>query len=321
MRRVRTLVALAAGVVLLVPGQASAAPTVTITGVTVDGSTGSVTGTAAFEAITAAQSVVGEESTNTAGAAGGSAAGDAAGLDLQDASIEPLPNGSGLRFTWIVSQMPDEVPPEGVRYNWSFNIGTTLYQLEAKRTNLASVSTLEDPIGHAQHFASNQNAFRLRGACVANYMGSPANGCYHLAYLPGSFDIAGKKISIDMPFETRDSIGRLVAPDFKPGAILVDNGGTNTAGMVVAASFQAAVSNTISSQYINGISPYYIGPQIALGVANAGTAPQAVTYSSPGTLNGGTFNGTVTGLTTAKNTVYARACNGIECSYTSFKAL
>jgi hypothetical protein len=307
--------------VILLPGTASAHVEVAITGVTVDGGTGSVTGTAAFEAITAAQSVAGEESTNTGGAAGGSAAGDAAGLDLQDATIEPLANGTGLRFTWIVSQMPDQVPPEGVRYNWSFNIGTTLYQLEAKRTNVASVSTLEDPIGHAQHFASNQNAFRLRGACVANYMGSPANGCYHLAYLPGSFDIAGKKISIDMPFETRDSIGRLVAPDFKPGAILVDNGGTNTAGMVVAASFQAVVSNTISSQYINGISPYYIGPQVALGVGAPNLAPEGVTYTSAGTLNGGTFNGTVTGLTTAKNTVYARACNGIECSYTSFRAL
>jgi len=321
MRRVRTLVALVAAVVLFVPGQASAAPAVTITGVTVSGGSGSVTGTAAFEAITAAQSVVGEEAVNVAGAAGGSAAGDTAGLDIQDATIQPLPNGSGLRFTWIVSQLPEQVPPEGVRYNWSFKIGPTLYQLEAKRTNLASVSTLEDPIGHAQHFASNQNAFRLRGACVAAYMGSPANGCYHLAYLPGSFDVANKSITMDMPFETRDSIGRLVAPDFKPGAILVDNGGENTAGMAIAASFQAVVSNTISSQYINGYSPFYIGPQIALGVANAGTAPQAVTYSSPGTLNGATFNGTVSGLTSAKNTVYARACNGTECSYTSFKAL
>jgi hypothetical protein len=321
MRRVRPLVALVAAVVLFVPGQASAAPTVTITGVTVSGGTGSVTGTAAFEAITAPQSVKGEETVIVSGNVGGGPAGDAAGLDLQDATIQPLANGTGLRFTWIVSQMPNEVPPEGVRYNWSFKIGPTLYQLEAKRTNLASVSTLEDPIGHAQHFASNQPAFRLRGACVANYMGSPANGCYHLAYLPGSFDIAGKKITIDMPFETKDSIGRLVAPDFKPGATVVDNGGENTAGMAIAASFQAVVSNTASSQYINGYSPFYIGPQVALGVANAGTAPEAVTYSSAGTLNGGTFNGSVSGLTATKNTVYARACNGIECSYTSFKAL
>jgi hypothetical protein len=91
--------------------------------------------------------------------------------------------------------------------------------------------------------------------------------------------------------------------------------------MAIAASFQAAVSNTASSQYINGHMPYYIGPQISLGVANAGMAPEGVTYSSAGTLNGGTYNGTVTGLTSAKNTVYARACNGTECSYTSFKAL
>lgn len=321
MRRVRPLVALTAAVVLFVPGQASAAPTVTITGVTVNGGTGSVTGTAAFEAITAALSVVGEESTRAAGNVGGSAAGDAAGLDMQDATIQPLPNGTGLRFTWTMTSIPEQIPPEGIRYMWGFRIGNSQYQLQAKRTNVASISTLEDPIGTVQHHANNQNIFQLRGACVANYMGTPANGCYHLAYLPGSFDAANGKVTMDMPYETRDSIGRVVAPDFKPGAVLVDNGGVNTGGMVVAASFQAAVSNTNTSQYINGIDPYYVGPQIALGVANAGTAPEAVTYSSAGTLNGGTFNGTVSGLTATKNTVYARACNGIECSYTSFKAL
>jgi hypothetical protein len=307
--------------VILLPGTASANVEVAITGVTLSGGTGSVTGTAHFEAITAAQSVVGEESVNTAGAAGGSAAGDAAGLDLQDATIEPLANGSGLRFTWIMSAMPEQVPPEGVRYTWGFKVGTSLYQLQAKRTNIVGVSTTEDPVGTVQHHAANQNAFELRGACVAAYQGAPVNGCYHLAWLPGSFDTANKKVTMDMPFETKDAIGRLVAPNFKPGAAVVDNGGENTAGMAIAASFQAAVSNTASSQYINGHMPYYIGPQISLGVAAPNLAPEGVTYTSAGTLNGGTFNGTVTGLTSAKNTVYARACNGIECSYTSFKAL
>jgi hypothetical protein len=81
------------------------------------------------------------------------------------------------------------------------------------------------------------------------------------------------------------------------------------------------VSNTTSSRYINGVLPYYTAPQVSLGVAAAGAEPLTVTYGTAATLNGGTFNGTVSGLTAAKNTVFARACNGVECSYTSFKAL
>lgn len=320
MTRVRPLVALAIAGVMLLPGAATAAPTVSITGVTVTGGTGSVTGTASFEAITAAQTVVSEDESTFGGAApGNSAAGDAIGLDIQNATITPIANG--LRFSWIMASMPAEVPPEGVRYTWSFKIGSNMYQLQAKRTNVVSVSTTEDPVGTAQHHAANKNAFELRGACVAAYQGAPINGCYHLAWLNGSFDIPNKTVTMDMPFETKDSIGRLVAPDLKPGAVLVDNGGENTAGMVIAASAQAVVSNTQTSQFINGIKSYYVGPQVSLGVAAPNQDPVTVTYSSTGTLNGSTFNGTVSGLTAAKNTVYARACNGTECSYTSFKAL
>ena len=321
MRRVRPLVALLATVALFVPGQASAAPAVSITGVTLNGGTGSVTGTAAFEAVTAAQSVVTDESIFGGAAPGNSAAGDAIGLDIQNGTITPIANG--LRFTWIVGSMPPVVPPEGVRYVWAFKIGNNTYQLQAKRTNMASVNMLEDPVGHANQLAAQKDFFQLRGACVENYTNtpSPVNGCYHLAWLNGAFDVANKTVSMDMPFETKDQIGRLVAPDFKPGAVLVDNGGTFTAGMVIAASAQAAVSNTQTSQFINGIKSYYIGPQITLGVAAAGTAPETVTYNAPATLNGGTFNGTVSGITGAKNTVFARACTGTECSYTSLKAL
>ena len=319
MRRVRSLVALAAVVAMMLPGQASAAPTVSITGVTLNGSQGTVTGTAVFQAITGAQSVVTEESTFGGSAPGNSPVGDAIGLDIQNASITPI--NDGLRFTWTMGSMPAQVPPEGVRYTWGFKIGPRLYQLQAKRTNLVSVSTTEDPVGTVQHHAANQNAFELRGACVAAYQGAPVNGCYHLAWLQGSFDVANKTVTIDLPFETRDAIGRLVAPDFKPGAVVVDNGGENTAGMVISASAQAAVSNTSTAQFINGVAPYYIGPQVTLGVAAANTAPETVTYTVPAGLNGDAFTGTVSGIAGTKNTVYARACNGTECSYSSFKAI
>lgn len=319
MRRGRTLALAAAGLMLL-PGQASAAPTVAISGVTVSGGTGSVTGTAAFQAITAAQSVVSEESVFSNGSVPAAVA-DAIGMHLTDATITPLANGGGLRFTWHLLSMPDQVPPEGLRYVWAFQIGTNVYQLQAKSSNVASVSTLEDPVGTAQRATQVNNWFQLRGACVGAYLGAPVNGCYHLAYLTGSFDVANKQVTINLPYETKDQIGRLVAPDFKPGAVVVDNAGTNTAGMVIAASGQAGVSNTTSSRYINGILPYYTAPQVSLGVASASAEPLTVTYGSPTTLSGGTFTGTVSGLTATKNTVFARACNGVECTYTSFKAL
>jgi hypothetical protein len=136
---------------------------------------------------------------------------EAAGIDLVDAKVLPLPDGSGLRFIWEVSNLPAQVPPEGVRYNWSFTAGGAQFQLQAKRTNLASVTTTEDPVGYVQQ-VSKGDFFQLRGACQTSYQGTPAAGCYHLAFLKGAFDVANKQVSIDVPYQTRDSIGRLSPP-------------------------------------------------------------------------------------------------------------
>ena len=312
MRRVR-LVALATAGLLLLPGHASAAPTVSISGVTVTGSTGEVTGTASFETITAPQSV-GGTNVNWANAA----VADGAGINMTDAKIVPLANNAGLRFIWELNALPAQILPEVVRYTWSFKIGTTQYQLQAKRTNLASITTAEDPVNHIQQAAAQKEFFQLRGACVTSYEGLPTSGCYHLAFLNGSFDITGKKVTMDLPYLTKDEIGRVVAPDFKPGVVIEEN---QTAGMSIAAAFQAVVGNTSTSDYTNGWTPYYTGPQVSLGVAAAGSEPTTVTYGAPVTLSGSGFSGTVSGLTAAKNTVFARACNGTECTFTSFKAL
>lgn len=316
MRRVRPLVALVAVVAVMLPGQASAAPAVSITGVTLTGNSGSVTGTAAFEAITTPQSVGG--SNTNFGPAQAAPLAEAAGINLVDAKIVPITNPAGLRFIWEMSNLPAQIPPEAVRYTWSFKIGNTQYQLQAKRTNLASITTAEDPVNHIQQAANQKEFFQLRGACVTSYEGLPTAGCYHLAFLNGSFDIANKRVTMDLPYETRDEIGRVVAPDFKPGAVIEEN---LTANMSITAAFQAVVGVANTSDYTNGWTPYYAGPQVALGVAAAGTAPETVTYTTPAALNGGTFNGSVSGLAGAKNTVFARACNGTECSYSSFKAL
>ena len=304
--RVVRLTAAIGCIVALAAVPATAAPSVAITSAVRDGTTAIVNGTAAFPAITEAQSVQGS---NTAFANPEAAA--ALGIDLVDAKILPLEDGSGLRFIWQLSAMPEQVPPEGVRYTWSFAIDGTQFQLQAKRTNLASITTAEDPVGHAKQ-ATVGDYFQLRGACVASYEGTPTAGCYHLAFLKGKFDAAAKTVSMDVPFNTKDAIGRLVAPQFKPGSIIVEN---LTANMSIVAALQAVIGNTSTSDYINGWEPYYAGKRVDLAVGSATASPLALNYTTPATLTGDTFSGTVAGLTGSATTVFARACNGTECQY------
>lgn len=294
---------------------ASAAPTVGLSSATASGGSVTVTGTAAFPQITQPQSVVGDNAIITQGAAGGSELGNMAGLRIVDAGISEI-NG-GLRFTWFLQDIPDQgIPPEIVRYNWAFKIDGRLFQLQAKSTNVASVTTLEDPVGHAQQLQAQRPFFQLRGACVSNYLGTPSNGCYHLAFLNGNVNTTANTVSVDLPFNTKDSIGRLVAPEFVPGKTLVDNEGDSTAGMAIAASFQAVVSNTITSQYINGYDAWRIGGRVELGLGSFGQNPASVSYTTTATLDGGTFSETLANPAGA-NTVFARACNGTECAYAS----
>lgn len=301
--RAAVAVSLVAGLAALPAG---AAPSLAITGAVRDGATAAVTGVAAFTPITEAQSVQGMD-TEFADVA----VAQAAGIDLTDAKIQPLADDSGLRFIWQLSSLPAQVPPEGVRYTWSFRIGETQFQLQAKRTNLASITTAEDPLGHAKQ-ATVGEFFQLRGACVTSYEGTPTAGCYHLAFLKGKFDAASKSVSMDMPYQTRDAIGRLVAPQFKPGVMIEEN---LTANMSIVAAFQAVIGNTSTSDYINGWNPYFVGERVDLAVGPANAAPDALDYGTRATLSGDTFTGTVSGLTGSATTVFARACNGTECSY------
>lgn len=317
-RRLWLAAALAASMLVLTQSVASAAPEITIGSATAAGDTVTVEGTAVFPPITEPQSVVGIEALPSSGALGGSDAGTMAGLKLVDATI--LPVTDGLRFTWVVEDLPDQgIPPEIVRYTWGFKVQGRLFQLQAKSTNIASSTTVEDPVGHAQQAAGQRPFFQLRGACVAEYLGTPVQGCYHLAFLEGQVDTTANTISVDLPFNTRDSIGRLVAPEFVPGELLEDNGGEGTAGMSIAASFQAVVSNTITSQYINGYDEYFIGEQLHVAVGQPGLNPASLTYETEADRAGDAFSATLTRSSAAQTAVYVRACHGTECVYaTSF---
>jgi hypothetical protein len=305
------LTALLVGAVLLIGAMpAGAASQITIGEVVRDGANATVTGTATFAPIVEPESVGGANTNFT-----NQSLAQAAGIDMVDAKILPLEDGSGLRFIWQLASMPAQVPPEGVRYTWSFAIGTTPYQLQAKRTNIASITTAEDPVNHVRQLAEQQ-FFQLRGACTANYghPSSPVSGCYHLAFLKGSFDTTAKTVSIDLPYRTRDGIGRLVAPDFVPGITLMES---QSAGMSIASAFQAVAGNKTTSDFTNEWDPYFVGENIALGVGPASANPATVKYTSPADVTAGTFTGTVTGLTGANTTIFARACRGISagCSY------
>lgn len=305
MRKGLLRLGLLAGLFALIATSALAAPSVAIGSVSVSGGVATVDGTVSFPAISGAQSVGGFDTDLDPPEAG-----QAGGLDLVDAAIEPITGG--LRFTWITSGMVlPAVPAEVVRYNWSFKIGNNQYQLQAKTSNLSSVTLLDDPTGHVTHAGAS---FQLRASCTPNYFGTPApvpavSGCPHVAWLSGNFDTANGVVTIDLPF------GQSYASDFVSGATLVE---LQNAGMSITASFQAAVSNTLVSDYINGWNPYYVGSRVDLGVTDGLTSPDAATYTAGATVTGGTFSGTVGGVSGANDTVVARACNGAECAYASF---
>jgi len=285
---------------------AGAAPQVAITSAVRNGAQATVSGTAAFTP-SAEPVSVGGTNTNFANAAFA----EQAGIDLVDARIAPLADGKGLRFIWQLKNLPEQVPPEGVRYTWALQIAGRQYQLQAKRTNMTSITTLEDPVNHVQQLAVG-GFFQLRGACQTSYEGLPTSGCYHLAFLSGGFDAAKDQVFLDWPYETRDEIGRLVAPDFKPGVVLEE---LLTASMSITAGMQAFISNTTVSDYNNGWTPYFVGNVVQLGVGAASTSPASATYTSRAALSGDTFTGTVSGVSDKNNTVFVRACNAAECSY------
>lgn len=232
-------------------------------------------------------------------------AADALGLDLQDAFIEELEDGSGLRFTWqMATDLPAEGVPEAVRYNWAFQAGDQTYQLQVKRTNLLNITTAEAPIDHVTEFAEGDWFFQLRGACTPEYLvpGSPVAGCYHLGFFDGAVDTATGTVSMDLPYEAEDAIGRLVAGTFRRGTPITES---QSAAMSITASGQAVVSNTATSQFINGWGTYYPGTVVAVALGDAGGPTGAATLLD--TDGDGSFAGTLDGAGTH---LWVEACSG-----------
>ncbi len=232
-------------------------------------------------------------------------AADALGLDLQDAFIEEVEDGSGLRFTWqMATDIPAEGVPEAVRYNWAFQAGDQTYQLQVKRTNLLNITTAEAPIDHAAELAEGDWFFQLRGACTPEYLvaGSPVAGCYHLGFFDGDVDTSTGTVSMVLPYEAEDAIGRLVAGTFRRGTPITES---QSAGMSITASGQAVVSNTATSQFINGWGTYYPGTVVSVGLGDAEGPTSG--YSLLDTAGDGSFAGTLVGAGTH---LWVEACSG-----------
>lgn len=230
---------------------------------------------------------------------------EAAGIDLTGARIEELDDASGLRFVWEVSNLPDPVPPEAVRYTWVFEVDGQSYQLQAKSSNLASVTTAEAPEDHLLEAAEGDGWFQLRGACADAYLveQNPVSGCYHLGFFDGAFDSANGEVVFDLPYEATDRIGRLVAGTFQRGSKLVAGVSAN---MSVAATFQALVSNTTTAQYMGATwGPYYAGTYVEAALGSAGQAPSS--FTALDTDGDGSFAGALTG---AGDTLWIRSCRG-----------
>lgn len=232
---------------------------------------------------------------------------DATGIDLQNAFIEELEEGSGLRFTWqLGSDLPPQGTPEAVRYMWTFDAGGETYQLQAKRTNVASSTTAESPSDHAMEAAEGDWWYQLRGACVdpGGYPveQSPVSGCYHLGFFNGSVDVTTGTITMDLLYQAGDQIGRVVASTFRRGTPITAQ---TSAGSSIAASLQAVASTADVTQAINGWGTYYPGTvvSVALGDANGPTS----SYTLLDTPGDGSFAGSLSGAGTQ---LWVKACSG-----------
>jgi len=237
------------------------------------------------------------------------------GVDLTGARVfQPDPDVPELVFEWHVTDLPSPSSlPEAIRYTWPFKVvtptGEKLYQLQAKYSNLASITLADDPAGHAR---PPGQFFQLRGNCVANYPMSPGPAnCPHIAWLTGSFDQAGKRVRIRLPLNAP------YAPDIKPGAALQRNLVIN---LTITASYQAVVSNADTSDealWEEERGPYTVPTKdVRLGIAPAGTDPDAVTYGAPAALDAdGGFSGDLStvGLDPGAYAVYVKACFAANC--------
>jgi plastocyanin len=301
-----------AGTVTVVP-PGSTPTTTDVLSASASGGQVSVTGNATFQGeapVTISEDAAGDPPAAAAGL------GDETGVDMVKATAyRPNPDSASIFFEWHLTGLPDSGSlPEAVRYTIPFKIGTAQFQLQAKLSNVASVTVVDDPPGHPGHVG---NAFQLRGNCLANWPQPqvPLANCPHLAWLGGSFDPATDVVRIKVPIGIR--------PEFAPGAALQRNVSTNTSLVRISATYQAVASSgtTTGDEAEWGTDDdtftYRIpGKTVSLGIATAGTPQSGVSFGTAATVGAsGDFTGSLStaGLAPGSYDVWARSCFGTNC--------
>jgi plastocyanin len=268
------------------------------------GSQVAVTGNASFggeSPVTVAQDPAGD-------APGAAQTAQDTGVDLTGASIyQPDPSIPSLFFEWHVTGLPatDSIP-EAVRYTIPFRVGTKVFQVRAKLSDVASANLPDDPQGHA---TGGGHAFELLGNCAA----SPIATCLHIAWLTGSFDIADDLVRVKVPLSA--------APELVPGAVLSRSTSTATDLSAIEAAYQAVLgADPAADQAAWGGSDagftYRIPDrQVSIGIAPAGTPLGQVSFSTQATVNaGGQYSASLASPGPGTWDVWAKACFGANCA-------
>lgn len=293
LRRITTATAVAALALTTVAADGTGtAPSLDVTGSRA-GNVVTFSGTAAGGADLGAQSINGlitdfQESN----------VGSAGQINLVDALMESTPDG--INFTWLLDNLAAPPPPEGVRYTWSFAIDDATFQLQAKTTNLGSVTLADDPAGHVTNAGAS---FQVRGNCVAEYLGTPVANCPHIGWVEGAFNTSDNTVTMFVPYGFHEAI--------QPGVVVVEH---QTASASVSANFQAVISNNTTGSQINAwAKPFSAGLVVYVSAASADTDLDKLKGGVPVELNeDGSFSGEIE--LEDDEVAFVRACTGFTCT-------
>jgi len=236
------------------------------------------------------------------------------GVDITEVSVQQPDAGYPmLVFRFKVTDLPFSrtgLPPEVERLTISFRtgIGGAQWFVQAKSTAVAQSTIADDPAGHVTEVG---RAFQLRGNC--QLIGGVLTSCGHVAWLDGAFDVANDTVSIRVP------VGSPAAAAIASGVTLVPATSPSSTADIYAA-YQVVADNNFTRDIVTWEqeNTYTVPARaVRLGVAPEGTDPASVTYVTEATLAAdGSFTGAV-GSVPAGSAVFARACFGTSCAYSS----